>query len=320
MKARALGKTGIPIAPLVLGGNVFGWTADEPRSLEILDRAADAGLNTLDTADSYSAWVPGNVGGESEALIGKWLKRSGRRESTVLITKVGSALGRFKKDLTAKHILAAVEDSLQRLQTDHIDIYFSHFPDPSTPIEETLGAYRTLIDQGKVRAIGASNYDVEQLQQALQTSDRKSLPRYAALQPEYNLYNRATFEGALRDLCVREDLGVITYFSLAAGFLTGKYRSKADLAKSRRGQAVAKYLNDRGTRILNALDSVSRAHDAQPSEVALAWLMAQSGVTAPIASATSIEQLESLIRSTQLTLTQSDVAALNTASRGPASS
>ncbi len=314
MKSRALGKTGIQIAPLVLGGNVFGWTVDESRSFALLDQAAAAGLNTIDTADSYSSWVPGNTGGESETILGKWLRRTGRRDTTVVITKVGSAVGPYKKDLTAKHILAAAEDSLRRLQTDRIDVYFSHWPDPSTPLEETLGAYQALISQGKVRAIGASNYNAQQLQDALSTASRASLPPYTVVQPEYNLYQRTGFEGALRDVCVREGLGVITYFSLASGFLTGKYRSKADLARSPRGQMIEKYLDARGMRILGALDSIAAAHGAKPGEVALAWLMRQPGVTAPIASATSGEQMESLVRATQVNLSASDLRALSDAS------
>jgi aryl-alcohol dehydrogenase-like predicted oxidoreductase len=313
MKPRALGNTGIQISPLVLGGNVFGWTADEPRSLELLDRAADAGLNTIDTADSYSAWAPGNVGGESESILGKWLERSGRRNSTVIITKVGSAVGPYAKDLTAKHILAAAEDSLRRLRTDRIDVYFSHWPDASTRIGETLDAYRKLIDQGKVRVIGASNYDARQLQDALDAAAQGSLPRYQVVEPEYNLYDRAGFEGALRDTCVREGLGVITYFSLASGFLSGKYRSKADLAKSPRGQGVEKYLDARGLRLLDALDGVARAQGAKSAEVALAWVMRQPGVTAPIASATSREQLDSLVRATELNLSDGELRALSDA-------
>jgi aryl-alcohol dehydrogenase-like predicted oxidoreductase len=310
VKLRALGKTGIQVPPLVLGGNVFGWTADESRSFELLDRAAAAGLNTIDTADSYSSWVPGNAGGESETIIGKWLRRSGRRSSTVVITKVGSAVGPYQKDLTAKHIQAAAEDSLRRLQTNYIDVYFSHWPDSSTPIDETLKAYQKLIGQGKVRAIGASNYDANLLQDALQAAARTSLPRYSVLQPEYNLYDRASFEGPLQDLCIREGLGVITYFSLASGFLTGKYRSKSDFGKSPRGGMIEKYMNDRGTRMLNALDAIAQARQAKPAEVALAWLMEQPGVTAPIASATSMDQLDSLARATQLTLSQQDLDAL----------
>jgi aryl-alcohol dehydrogenase-like predicted oxidoreductase len=314
MQARALGSSEIQIAPLVLGGNVFGWTVDEGRSLELLDQAAAAGLNTIDTADSYSAWVPGNVGGESETIIGKWLRRSGRRDSTVIITKVGSAVGRYPKDLKASHILSAAEDSLRRLQTDRIDVYFSHWPDPSTPHEESLRAYQKLIQQGKVRVIGASNYSAQEMKAALEAATRDSLPRYQVLQPEYNLYKRASFEGALQDLCVREGLGVIPYFGLASGFLTGKYRSRADFGKSARGQAMEKYLDERGLRILGALDSVANAHRAQPAEVALAWLMRQPGVTAPIASATSAEQLASLVRATGLNLSAADLQALATAS------
>jgi aryl-alcohol dehydrogenase-like predicted oxidoreductase len=314
MKPRALGKTGLAIAPVVLGGNVFGWTVDERRAFELLDQAAAAGLNSIDTADSYSAWVPGNVGGESETIIGNWLKRSGRRGSTIVITKAGSAVGPYKKDLTARHILAAAEDSLRRLQTDHIDLYFSHWPDPSTPIEETLGAHQTLLRQGKVRAIGASNYSVEQMREAQATAARLSLPRYQALQPEYNLYNRDSFEGPLRDFCVREDLGVITYFSLASGFLTGKYRSEADFSKSPRGQMIGKYLDVRGLRILRALDAVAGAHGAAPGEVALAWLLAQPGVTAPIASATSPGQLASLVRAGELSLSGEELQRLTAAS------
>jgi aryl-alcohol dehydrogenase-like predicted oxidoreductase len=314
MKPRPLGRTGLDIAPLVLGGNVFGFTVDERRSFELFDRAAAAGLNTIDTADSYSTWVPGNVGGESETIIGKWLKRSGLRERTIVITKAGSAVGPYKNDLTAKHILAAAEDSLRRLQTDYIDLYFSHWPDPTTPIEETLGAHQTLLRQGKVRAIGASNYSAAQLQEALSAAARLALPRYEALQPEYNLYSRDSFEGPLRDLCVREGLGVITYFSLASGFLTGKYRSPEDLGQSPRGQVVGKYLDARGMRILEALDAVASSHQASMAEVALAWLMAQPGVTAPIASATSLAQLEGLIRATTLSLSGEELQTLTAAS------
>jgi len=247
-------------------------------------------------------------------VLGKWLKRAGRRDATVLITKVGSAVGPYKKDLTAKHILAAAEDSLRRLQTDYIDVYFSHWPDSSTPIEETLSAYQTLIRQGKVRVIGASNYSRQGLQEALAVAARSGLPRYAVVQPEYNLYSRQGYEAELRPLCISEELGVISYFGLASGFLTGKYRSKADLAKSPRGQVVAKYLDARGTRILDALDAVATARHASPGEVALAWLMAQPGVTAPIASATSLEQLESLVRATELSLSAAEIEALSHAS------
>lgn len=303
MEKRLLGRTGFEIAPLVLGGNVFGWTADERTSYALLDRFVEAGFNAIDTADSYSAFAPGNQGGESETIIGKWMKQSPqRREQVVIVTKVGSAFGPHQKGLSARRIAQAAEESLQRLQTDRMDVYLSHFPDPETPIEETLGAYDALLKAGKVRAIGGSNYSAEQLREALSASAQKGLPRYDVLQPQYNLYDRSSYEGELRDLCVREDLGVITYYSLASGFLSGKYRSMEDVQGKPRARMVSKYLDDRGRRILEALDSVARSRAAQPAEVALAWLMQQRGVTAPIASATSLEQLESLIRSAQLKL------------------
>lgn len=316
MNKRPLGSSGLEIAPLVFGGNVFGWTADESTSFALLDRFVDAGLNAIDTADVYSAWVPGNKGGESETIIGKWMNKSpARRAKTVIITKAGSAVGPYKKDLSANHIVAAAEDSLRRLQTDYIDLYLSHYPDPKTPIEETLRAYETLIRQGKVKAIGSSNYTAPELREALAVASKQNLPRYAVHQPEYNLYDRSSYEGELCELCIREGLGVISYFSLASGFLSGKYRSKDDLDKSERGQMVGKYLNDRGLRILAALGAVAKAHSAKPAEVALAWLIAREGVTAPIASATTIEQLDSLIRATQLSLPAAELELLNTASK-----
>jgi aryl-alcohol dehydrogenase-like predicted oxidoreductase len=303
MIKRPLGRTGIDIAPLVLGSNVFGWTADESTSFSLLDRFIDSGLNAIDTADVYSSWIPGHHGGESETVIGKWLKRSpARRAQAIIITKVGMQMEKGK-GLSAKYIVAAAENSLRRLQTDYIDLYLSHIADPETPIEETLRAYETLIKQGKVKSIGASNYSSSQLREALATSADKGLPRYEVLQPEYNLYDRSGYENRLRELCVKEKLGVITYFSLASGFLSGKYRSEKDMAGRNRGGMVKKYLNERGYRILAALDIVAKAHNTVPAEVALAWLIAREGVTAPIASATSIEQLDSLIRATQLTLT-----------------
>jgi aryl-alcohol dehydrogenase-like predicted oxidoreductase len=311
---RPLGRTALSIAPLVLGGNVFGWTADERTSLALLDRFLDAGLNAIDTADSYSQWAPGHRGGESETIIGKWLKQSPhRRDKAVIITKVGMELGPDKKGLSAKRIAQAADDSLRRLQTDRIDLYLSHYPDAATPVEETLLAYEHLIQQGKVKVIGCSNYDAEQLRGALGVAAKEGLPRYEVLQPEYNLYNRGKYEGDLRQLCIEEGLGVIPYFGLASGFLTGKYRSKADLGKSVRGQRIEKYLDARGMRILGALDAVAIAHDAQPAEVALAWLIARAGVTAPIASATTLEQLESLIQATRLSLTEADIGLLNAA-------
>jgi len=315
MERRVLGRTGLHISPLVFGGNVFGWTVDQPTAFSLLDRFIDAGLNAIDTADVYSKWVPGNRGGESETIIGNWLKAdSSRRERVFLITKVGSPLGEDKKGLSRRRIVQAVEDSLSRLQTDHIDLYLSHFPDPEIPIEETLRAYELLIRDGKVRAIGASNYDAEQLEDALATALTKGLPRYEVLQPEYNLYDRDAFEGPLRDLCLEQGLGVITYYSLASGFLSGKYRTRADLGKSARGSAVEKYLDARGMRIIDALEAVAANHEASAAEVALAWLIAQEGVTAPIASATTEAQLDSLVRATQLELTAANMAQLDTAS------
>ena len=314
MKYRALGRTGLEIAPLVFGANVFGWTVDQPTAFALLDRFVDAGLNAVDTADVYSRWAPGNQGGESEAIIGQWLKASpARRAQTIIITKVGSAAGPDGKTLSREAIIAALEGSLRRLQTGYVDLYLSHRPDAETPVEETLRAYDALLRDGKVRAIGSSNYDAPGLRAALQVSAHNRLPRYEVHQPEYNLYDRASYEGPLRELCIAEGLGVITYYSLASGFLSGKYRSKADLAGSARGQAVAKYLDGRGFRILKALDRIAAAHEAKPAEVALAWLIARKGVTAPIASATSVAQLDSLIRATRLSLSAGDIAALDAA-------
>lgn len=318
MNKRPLGSTGLEIAPLVLGGNVFGWTVDQHTAFTLLDRFIEAGLDAIDTADAYSMWVPGNQGGESETIIGNWFKASpARREKTIIITKVGAKPVENKKGLSARHIALAAEDSLRRLQTDYIDLYLSHLPDPATPVEETLRAYETLIRDGKVKAIGASNYSAAQLKQALTIASEKGLPRYEVVEPEYNLYDRNDYEGELRDLCVEEGLGVITYYSLASGFLSGKYRSHDDLGKSVRGPSVSKYLNDRGLHILDALDTVAAAHQATPAEVALAWLIARKGVTAPIASATNIQQLDSLVRATQLTLAASDIDLLTTAGNLP---
>jgi aryl-alcohol dehydrogenase-like predicted oxidoreductase len=315
MQLRPLGRTGLQTAPLIFGGNVFGWTVDEPTAFALLDRFTDAGLNAIDTADVYSAWAPGNRGGESETLIGNWLAaRPGQRDKTLLITKVGWELAPGDKGLAAPRIVAAVEKSLRRLRTDRIDLYLSHRPDPDTPVDESLAAFDTLLRQGKVRAIGTSNHDAAQLREALDVAAERGLARYEVLQPEYNLYDRAGYDGALRELCLAEGLGVIPYYSLASGFLTGKYRSADDLGKSVRGQRIARYLDARGHRILAALDAVAAAHAAQPGEVALAWLMARQGVTAPIASATSLEQLDSLIRATRLSLSAEDMAALEAAS------
>jgi aryl-alcohol dehydrogenase-like predicted oxidoreductase len=319
MELRPLGNTGLRIAPLVFGGNVFGWTVDEARSFDLLDAFVDAGFNAIDTADVYSRWVPGHEGGESETIIGRWLAaRPSRRDQVLLFTKVGMDLGGERKGLGRRWIEQAAEDSLRRLRTDAIDLYQSHRPDPFTPHEETLEAYRRLIDAGKVRAIGCSNFDARQVGDALRVARAGGLPEYQVLQPEYNLHDRAGFDGPLRQLALDEGLGVITYFSLASGFLTGKYRSEGDLGKGARGDWVGKYLTPRGLRILAALDEVAARRDAAPAEVALAWLMAREGVTAPIASATSLEQLASFARAAALALEPADLDALDQSGRDPA--
>lgn len=315
MALRRLGGTGLEIAPLVLGTNVFGWTADAATSFRILDAFVDAGLNALDTADVYSAWVPGHAGGESETIIGDWLHANpAKRDKVLIFTKVGMELGPDRTGLSPDWITRAVEDSLRRLRTDRIDLYQSHRFDPDTPHADTLATYAKLIEQGKIRAIGASNFDAAQLGDALSVAREQGLPRYETLQPLYNLYDRDSFDGALRDLCIAEGIGVIPYYGLAAGFLTGKYASEADLANSSRAKSVAKYLNPRGFGIVAALREVAARHGAQPGEVALAWLIARKGVTAPIASATSVAQLEGLVRATRLALSGEDVAVLERAS------
>ncbi len=317
MKLSSLGRTGLTIPPLVFGGNVFGWTVDEKHSFSLIDALVERGFNTIDTADVYSAWAPGNQGGESERIIGRYLAaHPGLRDNMVLFTKVGSDMGRpGEKGLSSRWIVQAVEDSLRRLNTDYIDLYFSHWPDASVPYEETLSAYQSLLAAGKVRAIGASNLNAEQLSAALSCADSQHLPRYQVLQPEYNLYDRATYDGALSQLCVKENIGVVTYYSLASGFLTGKYRNERDLEKSARGTGIAKYLTPRGMAILTALDTVATRHQAKPAEVALAWLMAQPSVTAPIASATSVAQVDSFVHAVALVLSSDDLAVLNEASK-----
>ena len=315
MQLRTLGSTGLRIAPLVFGGNVFGWTADEARSFELLDAFVDAGFNAIDTADVYSRWVPGHAGGESESILCRWLKRRpSHRARVLLFTKVGGDMGEGRKGLARRWIDQAVEDSLRRLQTDVIDLYQSHWPDPATPHEETLAAYQRLLKAGKMRAIGCSNFDAQQLQASIAAARASGLPAYQTLQPEYNLVERATYEGPLRDLAIREGLGVITYYSLASGFLSGKYRSAADLDRSPRGSGVAKHLAPRGLRILDALDEVARRHDAKPAEVALAWLMGRDGVTAPIASATTVAQLGSFSKAAEMQLGAEDQRILEAAS------
>ena len=312
---RPLGGTPFAIAPLMLGGNVFGWTADQAMSFALLDRFVDAGFNAVDTADVYSVWIDGHRGGESETVIGNWLALGGgRRDRIVLATKVGMEMAPDRKGLAREHIVRAVEDSLRRLRTDRIDLYQSHQADPSVPIEETLRAYETLIAAGKVRAIGASNYRAPELAAALDASAAKDLPRYEALQPWYNLYDRADYEGELERLCEARGLGVIPYFGLASGFLSGKYRSEADLAGRPRAYRVKNYLNPRGLAILAALDAVAGELGASPAQVALAWLMARPSVTAPIASATSLAQLDELVGAATLKLEPAQVEQLDRAS------
>ena len=314
MEKRKLGSTGFEVAPLAFGGNVFGWTVDEPTSFLLLDTFVDAGFNLIDTADSYSRWVPGHAGGESETIIGRWIAKRGRHDDVVIATKIGSDMGLGYKCLRREYIMQGVEQSLKRLQVDAIDLYQSHWDDEKTPFEETLETYSRLIERGKVRAIGASNLDAQRLASALGVSARDGLPRYETLQPHYNLYDRGQFEGPLAELCRREGLGVITYFSLAAGFLTGKYRTAEDFSKSARGPGMKKYLNPRGLSILAALDAVAKRYAATPAQVALAWVIAQPGVTAPIASATSLPQLDELIGGTRLALDGEALRALDEAS------
>jgi len=314
MIRRRLGQTDIEIAPLVLGTNVFGWTADEKTSFGVLDAFVAEGFTAIDTADSYSRWIPGNDS-ESEKIIGRWIKARGNRDKVHVFTKVGSDMGQGKTDLSAKWIEAEVETSLKRLQTDYIDLYQSHWPDRTVEQEETLSAYDRLIRAGKVRFIGASNYDEGLLTEALKLSGEKGLPRYQTLQNEYNLYSRDKYEGAVQDIVVREGLSLICYYSLASGFLSGKYRSEADLGKSPRGKGVAKFLDEKGLRILAAMDTVAERTGAAHTEIALAWINAQPGVGAPIASATSVAQLESLARGARLTLGNEDLALLTNAGK-----
>lgn len=316
MDKRKLGNSDISIAPFVFGGNVFGWTIDERTSFTLLDAFVDNGLDCIDTADVYSRWVPGNKGGESETIIGNWLKKTGKRNQVVIATKAGSSMNAndSKKNLSKKYIIQAAEDSLRRLQIDHIDLYQSHYDDPDTPVQETLEAYQQLVKEGKVRAIGASNFTADRLSESLKVSTDHNLPAYVTLQPEYNMYDREGYEKELEPLCRQNNVGVITYYSLASGFLSGKYRSEADLHKSKRGQGIKKYLNDRGQRILKALDEVSHNYSATPAAVALAWVIARPGITAPIASATSVEQLQELTQAVTLKLPPEVIEELTQAS------
>lgn len=313
MKFRRLGKSDLEVAPLVLGGNVFGWTADEKASFAILDAFIDGGFNAVDTADVYSRWSPAGAGA-SESVIGAWLKQSGKRAKVVLATKFGMEMGEGQKGLSAKYMVEAVEASLKRLQTDYIDLYQSHRDDPETPQEETAEAFDRLVKAGKVRVIGSSNFTPDRLKSALAISQAKGLARYNSEQPLYNLYARAGFESGLQQACIENEVGVIPYSSLASGFLTGKYRTEADLTKSPRGGGVKKMMDARGMRILDALDQVCGEKAASQAQVALAWVMAQPGLTGPIASATSLEQLDELMGSARLNLTPEDLALLDKAS------
>jgi aryl-alcohol dehydrogenase-like predicted oxidoreductase len=315
MQLRTVGRSNLRVAPLCLGGNVFGWTATEAASFAVLDALVGAGLNFIDTADVYSRWAPGHRGGESETVIGNWLKRGAKRKDLVIATKVGMEMAPDRKGLSAAHIARSVEESLKRLQTEYIDLYFSHCDDASVPVEETLGAYQKLIAQGKVRAIGASNYTAARLAEALEISRKTGLPRYEVLQTQYNLYTRSDYESALEPLCLKEQIGVVSYYALASGFLSGKYRTAADASKSVRGRGIVeKYLNERGLRILTALDDVGRRHNASAASVALAWQIARPSITAPIASATTVNQLGELVAATQLELDQAAIEQLNAAS------
>ncbi|HET8747341.1 MAG TPA: aldo/keto reductase [Ramlibacter sp.] len=315
MEYRPLGRSELQVSPLCFGGNVFGWTADERTSFSLLDAWIDAGFNFVDTADVYSRWAPGHSGGESETVIGRWVRQGGRRSKLVIATKVGNDMGEGRIGLKPERIREAVEASLRRLHLECIDLYQAHRDDESTPLDATLEAFGRLVDEGKVRAIGASNYSASRLQQALETSARLGLPRYESLQPLYNLYDRFEFEEELQALCRREHVGVINYYALAAGFLTGKYRSAEDASKSARGPTVVqKYLNARGQRIVRALDEAAERCNATPAQVAIAWVTAQPGITSPIASATSVAQLQDLVKAAELRLDEASLALLNEAS------
>lgn len=313
MQQRALGKTGIQVPPITVGGNVFGWTVDKTASHTLLDEFAANGLNFIDTANTYSSWVPGNQGGESETIIGNWMKQRGNRSEVIIATKVGSEM-HGKKGLGKAYILEAANESLRRLQTDYIDLYQAHYPDPQTPIQETLEAFDQLIREGKVRAIGASNYTAAQLNEALQVSERTGLASYATLQPLYNMYDRAAFEKELEPVCVANNIAVINYYALASGFLTGKYRSEADFGKSKRGAGMKRYLDARGLQILDALDEVAAYNNTTAAVIAMAWLLAKPSVTSPIASATRREQIADLVKATTISLDASTMEMLDTAS------
>ena len=315
LQARPLGRSGLKTLPLALGGNAIGWTADEKTSHDVLDHFVGAGFSLIDTADVYSKWVPGHTGGESETIIGRWLKKnSDKRDRVLIATKVGGEMGPGKKGLSAQNIKAAAEDSLARLQTDYIDLYQAHYDDPNTPFEETLRAFGDLIAAGKVRAIGVSNHDLNRFKAVIEVSKQHGLPRYETLQPLYNLYDRQDFEQNFAPLCRAEGIGVINFYSLASGFLTGKYRTEQDVSAAARQRSNRKYMTERGFRILAALDRVAARTGAKQAQIAIAWLVAQPDVAAPIASATSVQQLEELIAATRLSLDAESMALLNHAS------
>jgi aryl-alcohol dehydrogenase-like predicted oxidoreductase len=314
MEKRKLGSSDIEIAPLVFGGNVFGWTTDDNRTFELLDAFVDAGFNAVDTADVYSAWVPGNKGGESETAIGKWFKKSGKRDKIVLATKVGSEMGPGKKGLSKKYILEAVESSLTRLQTDYIDLYQSHYDDPNTPIEETMEAYNELVKAGKVRIIGASNFSADRLEESVKIGLQEGFTAYQTFQPEFNLFDRQDFEENIAPFTIDNNLSVISYFSMASGFLSGKYRSQEDLKGSKRSGMVEKYLTERGFKILSALDEVAAEYNSNPATISLAWIIANPAVTAPIASATTLDQLKQLTEAATIQLDEAALEKLKAAS------
>ncbi len=314
MEYRKLGASSLEVSPITFGGNVFGWTADEAMSFKLLDGFVDAGFNFIDTADVYSRWVDGNQGGESETIIGNWLASRGGRDKVIIATKLGMEMGSGMVGLSPAYMTKAVEASLRRLKTDYIDLYQSHQDDTDTPIEDTLGAYARLIEQGKIREIGASNFDAARLQASLDASTKHGLPRYQSLQPLYSLVERGLFEGDLEDVCLKENVGVIGFYSLASGFLTGKYRAEADMTGQTRGPRVEKYLNDAGYRVLDALDEVAAKHNARPGQIALAWLIARPSVTSPIASATNLDQLAELAGAAEITLDKADIDRIDAAS------
>lgn len=315
MEKRTLGQSSLVVPPITFGCNVFGWTADEATSFKLLDAWLDAGFNFLDTADVYSRWHPGNSGGESEVIIGKWMKARGNRDKIILATKLGIEMAPGRKGLSAAYMKTAVEDSLRRLQTDYIDLYQSHRDDPETPIEETLASYQGLIKEGKLREIGASNFSADRLAESLRISAEKGLPRYQSLQPQYSLVERNEFEGPLEELCLAEKVGVIGYYSLASGFLTGKYRAAGDTEGKMRGSRVQKYLNDYGFGVLKALDEVAAQYVAKPGQIAVAWLIARPSVTAPIVSATTLEQLAELVEAAEIELDEASIAKIDAASK-----